>query len=220
MHDSRGGTPSIAPVSIRPFQVRADWFRLVDLDLKTTVANFDGIEWAQWHRNHPNAQIFFIEYFGEPVGYYAIELREDREIGVVYKLAVRPDYREQGFGYALIKHAEVNLRKAGFQKVHVLVPELDMVASPWLIDKGYRAVGVVDKTHTAYGLTLDTYVFEGVIGVKNQQASGRTNIVGFVEPRTVIPLIRTTRSDPGGNGKRGSNGDPGLHPGPRGDSTG
>jgi GNAT superfamily N-acetyltransferase len=63
----------------------------------------------------PHKHVWVAEQDGGPVGFIAVVLRREDNLGEIYMVAVDPDHQQQGIGTALIEHALGWIRDAGMR---------------------------------------------------------------------------------------------------------
>ena len=74
----------------------------------------------------------------------------DGRRGMVYHLAVAPDYRRKGLANQLMDEVETRLRARGCRKAYLLVKQGNLIASAFYEKRGW---GEMDKIHI-YGKNL------------------------------------------------------------------
>lgn len=123
-----------AEPQIRPYEDR-DAEAVVDLSLRAWAPVFASIEQAMdskvYQRLYPagwrtsqrqsvqdacasqKLQVWVAEVDESPVGFVAIEIRQEDNLGEIYMLAVNPDYQGGGIGTALTEFALDRIKDAG-----------------------------------------------------------------------------------------------------------
>jgi len=89
-------------------------------------------------------QTFVAEIEGEVVGFIVMELTGwYRHLADIYWLAVRHECWRKGYGSALIKEAEHQVKEKGVVRVHVATNPDNKIAVPFYIKNGYKPRGVL-----------------------------------------------------------------------------
>ncbi len=123
-----------AKPQIRPFEDR-DTDAVVGLSLRAWTPVFASIEQAMgveiFRRQYPDGwrtsqqqsvenvcatkkgRVWVVEVDGNPVGFVAVEIHQEDNLGEIYMLAVDPDYQGHGIGTVLAESALDRIKDAG-----------------------------------------------------------------------------------------------------------
>lgn len=115
----------------------------------------DGMPWTEQivydvadHLAQPNVTTFVAEREGRVLGYAAAQVKRrepSSEVGILSYNAVDPDYRGQGIGTALSKHATSYLKEQGVRVLVVWTLESDKPAR-----RVYEGLGFNELTRFVY----------------------------------------------------------------------
>ena len=94
----------------------------------------------RWHLNGEHRPMYGFYDGSKLVGYYSLLLQENSECEL-NNLSVLPEYRHNGIGGTLLKHAFLTAKNVGCVKLNIGIVEENHVLRKWYETYGFRHTG-------------------------------------------------------------------------------
>lgn len=94
----------------------------------------------EWHLNGEHRPMYAYCQDGAIVGYYSLLLQDNNECEL-NNVCVLPEYRHNGIGEELLKHAFVVATQLGCQKINIGIVEENAVLRKWYESYGFIHTG-------------------------------------------------------------------------------
>ena len=127
--------PECVRVIRRSHQTVADEFGFTPDNAPRYVAFATDADRLTWHMDQEHRLMFLDEENGEVCGYYSLLLKKDGECELG-SLSVLPEYRHQGIGTKLLKHAMDTARKHKCRMMRLSIVEENTVLRRWYEGNG------------------------------------------------------------------------------------